>query len=278
MALALLLKRPNLLAYPGGNPGFNPSHVAANGISGRRGFSGVASGAGMISLLTGKPASLASTFTGSIGGLIGPGVSSTSATSKMTFTGAVGPEQKVTIASIFTWVAGHDGTLFSSSSGQNQQPAVYINGTTNVFEAYGVTNVLSSGLVVTAGVPYLGIVSFNAGGSSYFLLKNLLTGQVRTATTGDIGTSVAGTGLYIVGADGFSGDNFAGNIATMMYAPVFMTLPQMIAWSADPWSFWYPRRLDLSMMLKAPSTPTLLVSATQSWASLRSRVEIIGAD
>lgn len=278
MALALLLKRPNLLAYPGGNPGFNSSHLAANGISGRRGFSGVASGASMFSPLTGKPASLVGTFSGSIGGLIGPGVSFTSVTSKMTFTGAVGPEQKVTIASIFTWPGGHDGTLFSSSSGQNQQPAVYINGTTNVFEAYGVTNVLSSGLVVAAGVPYLGIVSFNAGGSSYFLLKNLLTGQVQTATAGDIGTSVAGTGLYIVGADGFSGDNFVGNMATVMYAPVFMTRPQMIAWSADPWSFWYPRRLDLSMMLRAASPPTLLVSATQSWASLRSRVEIIGAD
>src|SRR6266403_4040869 len=29
MAMALLLKRPSLLAYPGGNPGFDPSHPAA---------------------------------------------------------------------------------------------------------------------------------------------------------------------------------------------------------------------------------------------------------
>lgn len=27
-----------------------------------------------------------------------------------------------------------------------------------------------------------------------------------------------------------------------MYGSTFFTVPQLLAWAADPWSFWYPRR------------------------------------
>jgi len=32
-----------------------------------------------------------------------------------------------------------------------------------------------------------------------------------------------------------------------------MSMAQLLEWAQDPWSFWYPRKLDHSMMLRAPA-------------------------
>jgi hypothetical protein len=38
-----------------------------------------------------------------------------------------------------------------------------------------------------------------------------------------------------------------------MFAPSYLSMPQLLQWSNDPWSFWYPRTIDLTQFLRTQS-------------------------
>src|ERR1017187_3222935 len=66
----------NPLGYPGGAPGFDPGHIAAQGISGTQGASFIPAGTSYLDIVTGKHLSLSGTLAQVMNGYIGPGFTS----------------------------------------------------------------------------------------------------------------------------------------------------------------------------------------------------------
>lgn len=241
MARALLLKRPSPFAFPGGNPGFDPNHVASSNVR----FSAVAAGASFRSLLNGAGGTPTGTVA-ALDGAIGPCVTFRDSTSDaVNFSGtAQALPSSCTMAAIFN-VAFTNSFNGIVSTG-NGSWCLCQRGN---FEIFNGNTEVSSGIGVGNG-PTLFIGSANAS-TVNFLVKRLDTGTVITASIA--GSAATGTeGNYSIG--NFTGGNaFSGSIATAMYAANFMSLPQMLQWAQDPWGFWYPRTFDISMLLTAPS-------------------------
>lgn len=76
-----------------------------------------------------------------------------------------------------------------------------------------------------------------------------------SAFLADTGAVGAGTGFRIGASYNSSSQNFNGHIAAGMYSSKYVSQPEMLAWAADPWAFWYPpvRSPIMFSGLKGPS-------------------------
>jgi hypothetical protein len=266
MSRVILPLKTNSLAFPGRAPGFDPSHFAAQGMSNGNGFSGVtvAGGSNFINLLSTKAGVFTGSGTGSIFGGAGPVLNLTGSNNYLSFAGNVSnaPAGQTVGGIGFIQALTSKYPLFNVGG---SAVGLVLGVNNNVLWCFGESGGdINSSLTLQVNTPYFFAVSVNATLSiENFILVNLLTGQVKTQQmTSAIGFGFAG-GTYLLGNDTFS-ENWNGGIAAAMYAPNFLSIPQLIQWAQAPWTFWYPRTLDLVDMLSAGSgTPDVLMA--QAW-------------
>jgi|SRR5215469_1530139 len=268
MSLPPLLRRSPLLAPPGTLAGFDPSHPAATGCT----FSIVAQN-GNFRQLAGGPTRTGTLSASSppsrlIDGNIGDSLNYATILSAAQVRLA---NQNTPASFNQTWAAILKCNNSNSTSTQYLMCTAGGSAANQMFFDYQANGsiglqitfqgasfqFISSGLVLTANVPYFVIMSCNGvtgNVNGYFTAKRLDTGQIQTATLLAVATSAtfAGNGTIEVGnVSAFGNNSFGGNIAAMMYSPTnSMSLRQQAVWANnDPWAFWYPQSLDLYDMM-----------------------------
>lgn len=272
MARSLLFKRPSPFIFPGGAPRFDLSHPMSKDITSTNGFSGVALGANFVDLQSGLPATIAGAPTTQLFGAIGPSIVYTGATDESQYTNrSTAVNNSNTFGLIFQLnsVNATDAALFIQS----------INGSAFLSTGIALSAGTSLAALVNGAFVSLGSISF-ALNVPYFLatsynttnyntvLRRLDTGAIVTASgSGTFTPPASADGSYSIGNVSIFGPlQLDGGISAAMFAPSFHTLPRMVEWSKDPWSFWYPRTLDLSMMLSGSSvaTPSGTLATTEA--------------
>jgi hypothetical protein len=159
------------------------------------------------------------------------------------------------MAGICLFNNSNPGEIFSSDDGNGSagyrleqfagQFIVTIPGVGNFFPTPAFSPVVGRQYFVAAS-------RINGLGFSY-VYTDLTTGQIFATVDSSASTSNPSTsGNFVIG-NMTGGTNPGGKIAAVMYSSSPMSLAALTQWAADPWSFWYPRKLDLSMMLKAPA-------------------------
>jgi hypothetical protein len=263
-----LIRPRRTLQYPAGSaPGFDPSHVASQNITPGHGLSAVAvAGGKMMSLLRGRPCTNAAVnVSGAINGVVGPSITSTGgASNSITDAGnAAVVDTGQTLAAIIYHNTQANGPVFVGS-GTVYASAWYLSmdGATEQLNAYTASGTLS-GIVLNNNEPYF-IAASNDGNNLNFIAKSLTTGRVQTSTvTGTAGTNATGftsSGTYTIGSDTF-GHQVQYPIAAVSYTPAFLSSSELLAWSVDPWAFWYPNK---TINLTSPAATFLAAWARNS--------------
>lgn len=242
--------RRNPLAFPGRAPGIDLSHPAAQRIS--QSIIAVPMAADYIELNKGGAGKPEASPSFGMDGAIGYCLKGNDA-------GYVDTLGNVPSLSgvPFTWAAilryttnGSAQGLISVISGLD----TFINGTNHPRMNVGTTQ--TAAFALTSGHAYLVIIS--AGGpTTNFLALDLSNGSILTDVEPASGTFTIVAGSATVAARGGGTNSFAtgSNCGPIFCGPVYLTIPQMLAWAADPWSFWYPPTVEnlIFQSLKAPS-------------------------
>ena len=232
-AAAFVVPR-NPLVFPGGSPGFNPSHPAAKGIAHIHGFSGVATGSGFTNLVTGG-VGVESTVMSFSSSNLGPSLLLASGgTDSISFSGTTIADHTATMAVI--------GMMTASSTGQGLMCTDFSGSGGFRFDIGDFT--LPGVIAITTIAPSINIPFFYASSKGptavNTVIKYLTNGELLTGVVADSSTAnTPGGATQLVGAQaGVSA--ITGNLNAAMWTPAFMNLPQLIAWSQAPWDFWYP--------------------------------------
>lgn len=271
----LLFQRSNtFLNYPAGcSPGFDPTHVAAAGITSTHGLVAVASGATMVDALSGVAGTAHGTNTAKILAPIGPAMGQNAAGSFCTFankaavldlTGTLGlifHTPSATFGSNVNWMsttgAAATGIMLraASSAATTQAELIFAPSGVNLVSAFG-TLLAENSFYFLAGSCYSSQIAGNFATLANFVLVNLLTGQVQTSqtnTTKLTTSGVAGNGTYTVGA---LAGGITGDYAAAMFAPSFLSLSGLLQWGGILWSFWYPTLRIASLVGRAATVLT----------------------
>jgi hypothetical protein len=272
--------RPNKLAYPGGIGGINPAHPAAQNLY----LSAVAVNSGtftsggapspFVNLVTGAPltrtnigANPGGTF--SMDGSIGASYafsSSANSTFGLNLSLTAGQSAAKTVGAIFKFsVQGGVGVYQSVVVFNVGVEGLYIlNGAPDWF--LGSDN-LSSITLTVGHAYYVATSAFPSGATTLinFVVKDLTTGQVRSATTTRASTPATVTAVGVGNDQLGSSDPSLFPIAAAMYSGAALGIPQMLNWAQDPWFFWYPPQLDLVQMINAPPPASGAILMGQAW-------------
>lgn len=232
--------RPNPLAYPGRAPGFDPGHIAVKGAICR--FSAVARNGNFHNLLNGKKGTLSGTPKRNVSGLIGESASFGNGNSDgITFSGqSVVNDTVLTLAGIFHVAAdlGSYQCIFATGGSGGYYLYLLDTGTLGYYSGAD----QSSGLVPAANTPYFFAASINSTTKANFVLTNLATGTITTASITPSFNGGAPNGTYVIGNQNLASNSLDGSVAAVAYvAKAFLSPAQLLAWAADPWAFWYPR-------------------------------------
>lgn len=235
-ARPIILPKRRGLAFPAGwTAGFDPTHVAAGTCR----FSGIANEANFVNLLSGTPGTFPGAPTPIIDGSIGPSITSSGGSVSINFSGQTTVnDSQYTFGAIFR--AGSPGnTSFIS----NNNSANSANGT-EFAAASGTQLLLQSGgnfatfATLVAPNAYFAAASLNSSKYNWVLL-NLSNGKFQTGTGSGFSTT-APNGTYNMGG-GTRGSHLSGDtLSAVMFSATFLSIPQLVLWAADPWSFWYP--------------------------------------
>jgi len=242
----VILPFSNPLSYPGRAPGFDPSHVASRGIGPNRGISAIATFSNVMVSLSGSGTSAAS-IAEPVDSLIGPVVGSAGG---INFTGqSTASISAKTLAGIFrvTSLTGSYQNLIQD----NFADALLIQPAENLsFYASG-DNPIPNPAALVAGRAYF--VAASASGTKInCVVVDLATGRIYLNSVSE------GTGLNAPSGTIEFDNGSAASFAAGMVGYNYLSLQQLQQWAQDPWSFWYPRTLDLSMMLKSGSIADIL--------------------
>lgn len=232
----------NPLAYPVGcKPGFDASHVAGAQVK----FSGVATPGNFIDVGSGGKGTISGTPTTGVHGQLGPVINFPSG-AYATFPGhsaIVYPS--ITIAAIFSVDSLTTFQYIFSNSTGGTGLSLIVDTTFKLAINNWETTRLVSSLAIAAATPYFAVVSQNGTTSTQFLLMDLRSGKVLVETqAAGLAVPTSLSGSYLVSAAPNTGSHLLGNVAAAMYSGIYLSLPTMLAWAADPWSFWYPDRND----------------------------------
>lgn len=270
----MALRRRSSFLYPGSNPGFDPSHPAAKNAI----FSGVIGG-GMnnyVNLLGGK---IGTIVTVPVGGrvvkpVLGPALGfDNSSIQRLTWTGFPNPPASpypTTLAGIFTLTALHNNVqcLVENASGAQIQLGIFSN--TFQLNRWGGSND-NTGFTPVAGVPYFLACSTDNANQTTIVWTRLDTGLIGLFTATPAGATTTGTITVGVGSAGGGGNAFDGFISEFMYSQCFLPRGAMLAWAADPRSYWYPlnnQNLDVLGLFDsatAPPPPLLMPGQQILW-------------
>lgn len=238
----------NPLAYPAGYaPGFDPNHMASK----KPMFSGVASAGGFVNILRGQVGVAVNAPVFSLMGHVGSSIEypGSGATHTHTFSGnSTVKAEAHTVAAVtrMSSMPGSTAVIFSSSGG-NAGEQLFVTATTGIIKLSGVSGAggTSPTIGMEANTPQLIIASNSgSGGVSNYLVMNLLTGVIKT----DVQTASTGgnapDGVYAIGNTTSSPRSLSGRVAAVAFTHSFMSIPELLQWAADPWSFWYPNPGD----------------------------------
>lgn len=245
--MPLILPRRNLLSYPAGiAPGFDPSHLAARTISSGNGLSAVSLGANYLQLLRGSPCSETVAETAVFDGCIGvASINSGTSANVQSLNNSVDGNSRQTAAAIVVPTGSGTDVLFANGSVGSTGIAIYL-GSLQLITYAQLT--VSSGIFLNVGEPYFVAVSGadnGFGDATNFVVKSLRTGQVFTAVGGR-SNFLTSDGTYLIGSDIFGNKATNTKIAAVAFAPnLFLSIPELQAWAADPWAFWYPRQTQM---------------------------------
>jgi hypothetical protein len=121
---------------------------------------------------------------------------------------------------------------FNDGSGSGTINGAFHNGAGTVTQNVGT-------VTLTSGVPYFLAWSQNGASTLNAISVNLTNGEISTFTTSTgLANSTGGAATWIFGSVASLGSGI--KIAASMASNVFMSMQQLKAWAADPWSFWYP--------------------------------------
>jgi hypothetical protein len=243
-----LLRSYNPLVYPGGRarPGFDPSHPASSGVINGNGFSGIASGANFVNLLNGAKGTPANGPTSTLDGRIGPSAVFTATGAQATYSTPLAVvNNSTTSAAILVCSAFNagGGTWFIHGTfvGHYNGFGITSAGALQAYDKDGGSK--SSTFSLSLNVPYLIIVSKNSA-TVNFLAVRLDNGSLQTSTASGFTTVSVSDGLYTIGCFAGSSGQIDASMATCMYGTSYLSMPQMLAWASDPWSFWYPPKVS----------------------------------
>lgn len=275
----LSLLRQRGFAYPAGwTPGFDPSHVAMSGaLNGLTTSLIAAQGSnGGINVLTGVRSTYAPSTkaTQIIDGALGPCQKFVSSLTSQIFIPQTPPtisgNTQGTLACIYRptglgVITQGLVNLFNGDAVQgNANACIFLDATGHLKFGHGNPGSTgnSSGILLTANHPYFlaasAIATSGGTGPLNFIVVDLSNGAVFTSSTTNTFTG-AGMLNYVSVNGGLGvGDNWAanstpGNFAAAMFSFAFLSIPQLLQWGKDPWSFWYPSQIDPAMMLTIPS-------------------------
>lgn len=232
-------------AFPGTKAGFDPAHVASNGAL----ISGIAHNGSFANMIPGV-AALVGTVNGAgsapvhkIDGKIGPS-SYNANNGNVSFTYPNTNWSMQTIAVIYVPDAATSASprqLVNMSAAGNSGMFPFVDTTGAVTLSYSNTNILVFSPIVVAGAPYFIAVSSRASTAYSGVMRRLDTGQVYPFSGTHAVAALAGDAALYVGNRGTNSRQSLGSIAAFMHSPSFMSVQQLVQWSADPWAFWYPR-------------------------------------
>jgi len=266
----VILPFKNKLVYPGTSPGFDPSHPASKGCV----WSAIAVGGTAINICNAKIGSVISSAPTAVidshfgmadkfTGVFSNGIQFTSAIPAVT-------QNNCTMACIIRPADnGATGTrmYIATATSATQGWWMGTTGTGSISLGLFVAGALSSNIapnfIPIVGTPYFIALSIiNTSGSTYttnWVIKELNTGKLYTYSVSGSTTLAASDGGVVFAGSVYIGDCF-GNMATNMFTDkVALSLPELVKWSEDPWSFWYPHPdLALFTLSKAAIADVLM--------------------
>lgn len=260
----MFMRLRNPLAFPGGSPGLDLSHIAYNGNSAAGGggsyyqilLSAVAlsSGVGFLRLnraFGGDPTiGTQSGAATAVMDSIGPTWRSASSGGAQAFSWAMAtPASQIGNQLTFAAICRPSSlaTSLILSIGQNVSPGqagLIINNTGTCFALdWGNVNYNFTNLVPVINHPYFVLASTNRFGTTMNgLMLDLSTGVMVTQSL-----SPASSSPNIITVKMMIGNwvlspvlSFPGGIAAAAMIISFLTIPNMLAWAKNPWDFWYP--------------------------------------
>jgi Concanavalin A-like lectin/glucanases superfamily len=231
----------NKLNYPGGKAGVDSSHPASVGLL----MSAVAdvAAANYVDVATGSSFSVTAgnVSANPVDGVIGPTIQATTgdrSTHFRTYLPFSTTLPAVTCACIVVPTASSSLHGIAVTPGGGGSGFYFGPTGITVFGGYGGG---AFSFTPTVGHAYFVAESLlnTAGGGVNAVIKDLTTGQLVTnATThSSVGTNFDGADIYV----GNDGTGYTSNTlcAVSMCSTAFLSLDQLVAWSEDPWSFWY---------------------------------------
>lgn len=256
----------NPLVYPAGvTPGFDNNHVAARNVK----FSGICHAGGFINLLNGvRGAILSGTPTTAFDAQMGWGCDGGTAQA-YSFVGAVPAvlSDRVTMAAIFKYTdrgAGFSNRVLMADTNTGGTGVYFFSDSAatpltsfSTMSWWGGANITppSSEENVLPNTPVLVIMSYDHGTTTTNFLTcklgritaglNEMPGRIKYhVLSGSRGAASAPDGTITVmgSSTGLSGTKNV--VSACMYSHAFLSITEMLAWAADPWSFWYPNRDD----------------------------------
>lgn len=239
--------RQSPLACPQGrSPGFDPTHPASLNCF----ISTIPIAAGVFNLITDAVGTAYGTNPAvALDGSIGMCAKTTGITQNgWRLSGnTTAQEVLVTMAAItrVTSLANDFQAWLSSGGNANTGVWLYVKTTGHLFFGFGGVANIDSGLILTANTPYFVAASYSAAATNVnFVLVNLSTGSMQTATGSTAGNStVAPDNRFLIFGNTFASSNSPiGVTSNVMYNRSYLSMSALRMWANDPWSFWYPPR------------------------------------
>lgn len=242
-------ERSKLIFPAGRSIGFNQNHVASGGT---RLFSAcpIGAGGGYVNVINGqKPLAIGGTPGKFVHSILGPMVKYADATDRTEFSGTSKLSQTITMAAILFFDHFNAITvtkfLNDDSSSTGVCLIMYKPAATELlhFQNKGIGQFDTTHQFVV-NQPYFVAASVNlsaGGGTCRSVMRNLATGKLLSSSV-STSTGVAGVtdGKFTIGND-TAADTVGGvNMGPVMFSTKLCSLQELIMWSADPWSFWYP--------------------------------------
>jgi hypothetical protein len=116
----------------------------------------------------------------------------------------------------------------------------------------GTTHALTFGPAAGAR-PFFAAVTAPSGGTVAGVMTQLDTGTIQTGTVANAIAHTAGT-VINVGNNIAVNQSYNGWLAAVMVSNVLLSVSQLQAWAADPWSFWYPPDIEQLIDFSLPAT------------------------
>jgi hypothetical protein len=259
-----LARSKNPLVYPGDRqPGYDQSHPAA-GV----GASAIATAArNIIGLAAWKVGVLPGTAPASTIGANGPALTF-SGTARAQVPSVTNFANGFTAAAIFQKTTNQatslgQVTVNTGSSGgngtfvRNSDQALAVNTTGGLTTTTG---------IILANAPYFVAWSMAGGQTSInVVVLRLDTGQLSTAIVSQA-TTPAGTGANLImgNSNGGTAPLTCGSVSCMMHSSAVLSLAQLTQWAAaDPWSFWYPPRVEQLLIMDEWVPPPIFPATYQ---------------